>query len=94
MLSGCCKVTEIHIPASVTTIGSSAFFSTALKTIYLPAGLESVEYDAFSIDTNYVQDGITIYYAGTEADFEMLDFNNIQWGLLVPSVDIIYDYKP
>ena len=94
MLNGCYRLTEIHIPEGVTTIGASAFSGTGLKTIYLPAGLESVEYNAFDVDTNYVKDSVTIYYAGTEADFEMLDFNNIQWGLLVPSVDIIYDYKP
>lgn len=94
MLNGCYRLTEIHIPEGVTTIGASAFSGTGLKTIYLPAGLESVKYRAFAVDTNYVKDSVTIYYAGTEADFGMLDFNNIQCGLLVPSVDIIYDYKP
>ena len=94
MLHGCYRLTEIRIPEGVTTIGASAFWGTSLTTIYLPAGLETVEYGAFAVDTNYVQDGVKVYYAGTEADFEKLDFSFTQWGLRTSSTEITYDYKP
>lgn len=48
MFSGCFSLETIEIPDTVETIGQSAFFCTALKTLTLPEGLTAIESFAFA----------------------------------------------
>lgn len=44
----CGKITEITIPASVTSIGESAFSGTSLKNLEIPNGVQTIGKSAFS----------------------------------------------
>lgn len=44
---GCSKITEIVIPASVISIGDSAFSSTSLKNLVIPDGVQTIGAQAF-----------------------------------------------
>lgn len=46
--SNCGKITEINIPASVTSIGESAFSGTSLKNLEIPNGVQTIGKAAFS----------------------------------------------
>lgn len=46
--SNCGKITEINIPASVTSIGESAFSGTSLKNLKIPNGVQTIGKEAFS----------------------------------------------
>lgn len=46
--SNCGKITEITIPASVTSIGESAFSGTSLKNLEIPNGVQTIGKSAFS----------------------------------------------
>ena len=46
--AGCSKITEIVIPASVTSIGESAFSGTSLKNLEIPNGVQTIGKAAFS----------------------------------------------
>jgi len=46
--SNCGKITEINIPASVTSIGESAFSDTSLKNLEIPNGVQTIGKAAFS----------------------------------------------
>ena len=46
--SNCGKITEITIPASVTSIGESAFSRTSLKNLEIPNGVQIIGKSAFS----------------------------------------------
>lgn len=46
--SNCGKITEIAIPASVTSIGESAFSGTSLKNLEIPNGVQTIGKSAFS----------------------------------------------
>mgnify|MGYP002677853522 FL=1 len=43
----CGKITEITIPASVISIGDSAFSSTSLKNLVIPDGVQTIDVQAF-----------------------------------------------
>lgn len=45
--AGCSKITEIVIPASVISIGNSAFSSTSLKNLVIPDGVQTIGSQAF-----------------------------------------------
>ena len=40
--SACKQLSEVQLPASVTSIGEDAFFSTALTTIHIPANVNKI----------------------------------------------------
>ena len=46
--SNCSKITEITIPASITSIGESAFSGTSLKNLEIPNGVQTIGKSAFS----------------------------------------------
>lgn len=46
--SNCSKITEITIPASITSIGESAFYGTSLKNLEIPNGVQTIGKSAFS----------------------------------------------
>lgn len=46
--SNCSKITEITIPASITSIGESAFSETSLKNLEIPNGVQTIGKLAFS----------------------------------------------
>ena len=54
---------EYAIPDSVTTIGALAFFNAYIDSLIIPAGVTTIEGDAFA--TANITD---VYYGGTEAD--------------------------
>ena len=45
--AGCSKIAEIVIPASVISIGDSAFSSTSLKNLVIPDGVQTIGVQAF-----------------------------------------------
>lgn len=45
--AGCSKIAEIAIPASVISIGDSAFSSTSLKNLVIPDGVQTIGVQAF-----------------------------------------------
>ena len=45
--AGCSKIAEIVIPASVISIGESAFSSTSLKNLVIPDGVQTIGVQAF-----------------------------------------------
>ena len=42
------SLTQLHIPSSVTSIGSEAFYSTGLENINIPEGVTSIESTTFA----------------------------------------------
>lgn len=60
---GALSAYEYAIPDSVTTIGAFAFFSSYINSLVIPAGVTTIEGDAFA--TGRITD---VYYGGTEAD--------------------------
>ena len=59
--SGCEKIEDVSIPASVTSIGNRAFKNCGIKRIVLPSGLVDVQEDIFYGNTK-LRD---IYFMGT-----------------------------
>jgi hypothetical protein len=77
----------VHIPEGITTVGAYAFRGCKnLKTVYLPASLQTLGFAAFgkSGDENYGCDSLTdIHYAGTAEQWEKLyGENNGAWKTL------------
>ena len=69
--SECANLTSIEIPQNVIGIGSSAFSSSGLTSVAIPASVISIDWGAFYSCLNLKD----IYYAGTEADWNQIDFN-------------------
>ncbi|MBQ7960960.1 MAG: leucine-rich repeat protein [Clostridia bacterium] len=68
MFWDCNNLDNVAIPRGVTSIGGRAFLACPnLKTIVLPESLKIVEYYAF-----YMCDIETIYYEGTEEDWDAI----------------------
>lgn len=62
LLNGCSAMTEFTIPATVTSVGNSAFARTSLSNIVIPDTVTSIGSRAFSqtpISTIVIPDGIT-----------------------------------
>lgn len=62
------KITAVTLPDSLKHIGNSVFYNTSIKTITIPAGVESIDYSAF----NYTQKLKTVNYLGTKAEAEKI----------------------
>lgn len=70
----CPRLREVHIPESLVSIGKEAFLDTALESLYLPAGFETLADDALitagahrlgdppSLRTIVVQEGNPYFY--------------------------------
>ncbi len=86
LFSGCTSLSSIEIPSSVTSIGSLAFYNTALDKVYISKSIESVGVKAFGYqfvdDVEFVKnDGFVIWgeketAAQTYADENGFEFVN------------------
>ena len=56
---------EVKLPEGVTEIQSNVFDASRLEKIYLPKSLEE-------LDDSVFEDGVEIFYAGSEADWDDL----------------------
>lgn len=65
----CYALTDIEIPESVTKIGDSAFASAGLVSVTLPAGLKSIEDNAFDICSDLCD---IRYTDGTECSSQLI----------------------
>ncbi|MBR4626850.1 MAG: leucine-rich repeat protein [Ruminococcus sp.] len=69
---GCEKLTDIEFPAGLQTIEQNAFMDTGLKTVHIPASVNTIGYCAFGYRSGtdgkeYADDDFTIigtYYSG------------------------------
>ena len=84
MFRSCSSLTSIVIPEGVHDIGSAAFSNcTSLKTVTIPKSLSYILIGAF------FNTGVeTVYYGGTEVDWNSIDIGNDNEKLL--DADIIY----
>ncbi|MBR6027505.1 MAG: leucine-rich repeat domain-containing protein [Clostridia bacterium] len=82
----CTDLTTVTIPDSVTSIGRSAFYEcTSLTSLIIPVSVTSIGNAVFNHCTNLS----TIYYKGTEAEWEAI----IKGANAIPStVTIVYNY--
>ena len=86
MFYGCTSLVSLTIPDGVTTIGFAAFYDcTNLTNLTIPKSMTSIHGAAFWNNPNLTD----IYYEGSEADWENLEFNLDYNG--IPNVKIHYN---
>ena len=71
--SDCSKLKDIIIPDGVTSIGDCVFsYCLGLENVVIPVSVESIGTDLFYEDTFYSTNEITVYYNGTQEQWEEL----------------------
>ncbi|MBR6186493.1 MAG: leucine-rich repeat protein [Clostridia bacterium] len=99
--AGCINLTNVTIPGSVTTIGQEAFtYCNKLESVTIPEGVTRIGFKAFFgcnlkwaslpvslnyIDNNIFDNGVRIYYAGTEAQWWDVANHNTLFGIYYES---------
>ena len=83
----CKSLKNIEIPSSVKTIGDYAFqFCDGLESIVIQKGVESISYNAF----NGCSALTTIYYTGSEEDWNLISINSTNEALL--NAEKVFNY--
>ena len=87
--SGCASLESITIPDGVTSIRNYAFYGcTSLESITIPDSVTSIGDEAFSYCTSLK----TVYYAGSEQDWEKI-VGIAGVNIILENAEIIFNYR-
>lgn len=68
MCKYCHSLYSVRISNGTKTIGEEAFYDTIIDRIYLPSTIETIS--QFAFHTSHITSGLTIYYEGTEEQWQ------------------------
>ncbi len=84
----CSALNEIDLPDTLVEIGNNAFYKTAIRSVYIPASVTEIGTTPFS----YGPSAITVYYGGTEAQWEALNLRPGKMAHYVLCTATVYYY--